>query len=369
MASQTDLKAMLAAPIALAPNTYLHFYNGGKLRAEFMGEPAPRDDYYSEEWIFSTNRAITPGRENPPDKGLSRIQLPSGEVVLLKELLDAFPEETLGSAHVAKYGTDLGVLLKIFDVGEGAHIPIHWHPNPDFAQEHLNSPFGKNEAWILIGTRPGAKAWIGWKEAVDKADFRRLMEAQDVQTLRSLMHVVEPKVGEVYFLRTPIVHSLGTGLCVLEPQEPTDWNILAEWEGFPYDREAGHLGLGWDLAVDAAEFDKLELDYLNNYIRRTPALVREEGDSREDRIVPEEASQYFGCSRLTVASTLSMPAGKGFYCLVTLGGEGKLRGAFDDVSLRRGKSVFIPRCLPGYDIVSTGDEPMEIICCYPPTVS
>ena len=164
-----------------------------------------------EEWIFSTNRAITPGRDNPPDKGLSRIELPNGEVVLLKALLDAFPEETLGGAHVAKYGTELGVLLKIFDVGEGAHIPIHWHPNPDFAQEHLDSPFGKNEAWILIGTRPGAKAWIGWKEAIDKAEFRRLMEAQDVPTLRSLMHVVEPKVGEVYFLRTPIVHSLGTG--------------------------------------------------------------------------------------------------------------------------------------------------------------
>jgi len=84
--------------------------------------------------------------------------------------------------------------------------------------------------------------------------------------------------------------------------------------------------------------------------------------------VPEEASQFFGCSRLTVASTLSMPAGKGFYCLVTLGGEGELRGPFEDVPLRRGKSVFIPRCLPGYDIVSTGDTPMEIICCYPPSL-
>ena len=98
MASQNELQSMLNAPIALAPNTYLHFYNGGKLRAEFMGEDDPKDDYYSEEWIFSTNRAITPGRDNPPDKGLSRIELPSSEVVLLKALLDAFPEETLGGA-------------------------------------------------------------------------------------------------------------------------------------------------------------------------------------------------------------------------------------------------------------------------------
>ena len=109
--------------------------------------------------------------------------------------------------------------------------------------------------------------------------------------------------------------------------------------------------------MDAAEFDKLELDYLNSYIRRTPELVRAEGDNREDRIVPAEASKFFGCSRLTVDSTLSMPADKGFYALVTLGGEGVLRGDFEDVPLKRGKSVFIPRCLSSYVIVSTSDTP------------
>ena len=35
-----------------------------------------------------------------------------------------------------------------------------------------------------------------------------------------------------------------------------------------------------------------------------------------------------------------MPADKGFYALVTLGGEGVLRGDFEDVPLKRGKSVF-----------------------------
>ncbi|MBI1926281.1 hypothetical protein HYR99_18800 [Candidatus Poribacteria bacterium] len=368
MASKEELKATLGGPIHLAPNTYLHFYNGGKLRAAFMGEADPKDDFRSEEWIFSTNRAITPGRENPPDKGFSRIQLPSGEVVLLKELLDVFPNETLGKAHVDKLGTNLGVLLKIFDVGDGAHIPIHWHPEPEFSKKYLNSPFGKNEAWIVIGTRPGARAWIGWKEDLPKAEFRKLMDAQDIETLRGLMHVVEPKVGDVIFLRTRFVHSLGSGLCILEPQEPTDWNILAEWKGFPYGREDGTLGLGWDLALEAADFSKMGLDYLNGYVKRTPETIRSENGSREDRLVPDEASQFFQVSRLTIGSKLSMPAGRGFYCLVTLQGEGVLRGPFRDAPIQRGKSVFIPTCLPDYEMVNTGETPMEVICCYPPVV-
>ena len=62
----------------------------------------------------------------------------------------------------------------------------------------------------------------------------------------------------VTFIRPGIVHSLGSGCCVLEPQEPSDWNILAEWEGYPFSKEDAHCGSGWDLALDVAEFTKLD---------------------------------------------------------------------------------------------------------------
>lgn len=61
-----------------------------------------------------------------------------------------------------------------------------------------------------------------------------------------------------------------------------------------------------------------------------------------------------------------MQSGQGFYCLTTLGGEGKLVGNFNDMGIKRGKSVFIPSSMNNYQIINTGDMPMEIICCYPP---
>jgi len=48
---------------------------------------------------------------------------------------------------------------------------------------------------------------------------------------------------------------------------------------------------------------------------------------------------------------------------------GKLVGKnFDDIPIRRGKSAFIPTTLDDYEIVNSGQSPMEVICCYPPTV-
>lgn len=318
--------------------------------------------------MFSTNRAITPGRENPPDKGFSRIQLPNGEIVLLKELLSAFPEETLGKAHYDKYGANLGILVKIFDVGEDAHIPVHWHPSPQFASKYLNSPYGKNEAWIVIGTRPGARAWIGWKEDVSKEEFRKWMFAQDVETMRRHMHEIEPKVDDVIFLRDSIVHSLGSGLCILEPQEPTDWNILAEWEGYPFDKEDGTLGLSWDIALEAADFSKMSLDYLNNYVRRTPVIARKEDGNVEERLLPKEAAPYFQLSRYKVSSRMHIPRSKGFHCITVTKGSGMLHGSFGHTPVKRGTSVFVPACLPGYELVSDGDGILEAIYFFPPEV-
>jgi mannose-6-phosphate isomerase len=367
MASADEMRQLLGKPIYLAPNTYLHFYNGGKLRATFMGEPDPKDDFNSEEWIFSTNRAITPGRDNPPDKGYSKVELPGGETLVLQQLLEAFPNETLGQKHFDRFGPNLGILVKIFDVGDDAHIPVHWHPSPEFATKHLDSPNGKNEAWVVIGTRPGAKAWIGWKEDVNVEDFRTWMEAQDVETMRAHMHEIAPKVGDVIFLRDSFVHSLGSGLCILEPQEPTDWNILAEWEGFPYDREGGTCGLGWDIALQAADFTAMPPDYLNNYVLRTPAPTRQDDGSTEYDLVPPEAHQYFNVQRILVGKRITMPGDRGFYCAIPVGdGEGKMVGGFGEIAIRRSKHVFIPANLGEYEIVNTGSGQLEVICCYPP---
>ena len=333
-----------------------------------MGEADPQDDFRSEEWIFSTNRAITPGRDNPPDKGFSRAMLPSGEVILLQELLQAFPKETLGDKHFARFGPNLGVLLKIFDVGDNAHIPVHWHPSPAFSKKNLNSDFGKNECWIVLDTRPGAKAWVGFKDDVSKEQFRPWMEAQDVETMRGHMHAIEPNPGDVVYLTDGWVHSLGAGLCILEPQEPTDWNILAEWEGYPYKREDGSCGLDWNIALDAARWEKMPEDYLNGYVLRQPVVLRQSNGDVEEALVPNEAKQYFYVTRFKIKSGMDVPAGRGFHCLVPTHGEGVIRGTFGETPIRKSTSIFIPADMGEYQLVNTGSETLEVISCFPPIV-
>ncbi len=176
-------------------------------------------------------------------------------------------------------------------------------------------------------------------------------------------------MDEVLYLRAGIVHSLGSGLCILEPQEPTDWNILAEWEEFPYEKEDGNLDLGWDLAIESAGFSEMSLDYLHNYVMRKPVPIRHENGSVECKLLPDEAKQFFWITRLNVKEKMHMANDQGFYCAVTLKGNGKISGPFGELDIKRGKSIFVHASSPSFDIINVEGQPLDIICCYPPKTS
>jgi hypothetical protein len=95
-----------------------HLYNGTELRAALTGGLDPEDDFRSEEWIFPTNRAITPSKSNPSETGLSRVLLPSGEGV---PPLDRFLEETVDRKPFGKCCPTLGILARF---GSGDGVPV-----------------------------------------------------------------------------------------------------------------------------------------------------------------------------------------------------------------------------------------------------
>jgi mannose-6-phosphate isomerase class I len=65
---------------------------------------------------------------------------------------------------------------------------------------------------------------------------------------------------------------------------------------------------------------------------------------------------------------MAVPGDQGFHCITTTQGSGALSGDFGDVPIKRGQSLFIPTCLPGYELVNKGSGTLEVVYCYPPEV-
>jgi len=347
----------------LEPCTFKHFYNGGRLRAEFFGESDPKDDFRSESWIWSTTVANTPGRQNSPRKGFSKIIVPgSKRSEYLSDYLAAYPYEMLGEAHYASLGANLGVLLKVFNTGNDTHIPVHWHPTPEFAKKHLQSDSGKNEAWYILSTGDYGKAWVGWQDKMSASKVKKLVLESDVKALRSFMHEIHLVPGKLLGIPAGIAHSIGPDVCVLEPQEPTDFSFCGEPKVFPISEEECHMGLGWDLAIEAVDLNALSDKRLHSDILCTHPVVHVQGSSTVEDMVTEYYRPYFWLDRIKVRAALDTHSEEA-HCITVIEGRGYAMVSDESIMyMSKGESFFVPKTLM-YSLIST-DEPFTVVRCF-----
>jgi mannose-6-phosphate isomerase len=330
---------MTSAPVRLPPNGIPRFYRGGpaieRLRGvSFDGARVP------EEWIGSTTTAFG---EAP--LGLSR--LPGGE--LLRDAIAADPDGWLGPAHVARFGADPALLVKLLDAGE--RLPVHVHPDGPFARAHLDVAYGKTEAWIVVAAQPGAQVHVGFRDDVALETLRGWVDAQDHDALLGALHPVRVSAGDAIFVPAGVAHAIGEGVLILELQEPTDLSILLEWDGFGIADDAeATLGLGWEVALACVALGSRDAEALRGPSAGAPL----------SELLPADARRFFRAERIAPGEG-RVALGQGFAVIVVIEGEGSI----GDLAVRRGDAMLVPH--GAGDVAAEGA--LVAISCRPPEVA
>ena len=206
--------------LRLAPNKVDYLIPGGEMINEFLGE-GPGARVCSQMWIASlVTSALQPGTAT----GLSRV---AGTDVLLRDCLAENPAAWLGEAHAARWGASPGFLLKLLHSRD--RLLLQTHPDGARARKYFGLPSGKDEAWYVLDTRPGACIWLGFRPGVTPAYFRGLIERQDTAALLDCLHQIPIRPGEVYFIPAGTAHAMGSDSLVAELQEPVDITLRAEY--------------------------------------------------------------------------------------------------------------------------------------------
>jgi len=282
------------------------FYRGGEAIARFRGielADAP------EDWVGSTTAAYG-------EQTLGLSVLPDGR--LLRDAIAEDPEAYLGPEHVARYGADTMLLVKLLDAGE--RLPVHYHPDDGFARRH-GFAHGKTEAWLIVEARPGATVWLGFREDVDRDTLRGLL---DTEALLGTLNELPACPGDLIFVPAGVPHAIGDGILIVELQQPADLSVLLEWSAF---------GLDGGLELDA-ELEALELGAFDAGARPW-------------------TEEFFRVERVG-AGTLE----PGFSVLVVLEGRGRL----GELDLGRGDAVLLPWAAGAVELAGE----IEAIRCRPP---
>jgi mannose-6-phosphate isomerase len=355
----------IVQPWRLLPNRVRRFYRGGLLLERFRGVPDAADSDAPEDWVGSATRAWTPPGAGITEQGLSFAEI-DGERRRVADLVAADPAAVAGAGLVAAAGpATIGVLVKLLDAG--IRLPVHAHPTRAFARRHLGSFFGKAEAWLVLATRqlpaePAPHVRLGFERDVARADLRRWIDAGDSEALLAAMHQRPVAAGDTWFVPAGMPHAIGAGVFLVEVQEPTDFSIVAESRGFPIEPAAAHVGLGWDVAIDA--FDRAALT--GRDLDGLHGRMDEPLGGAWAPLLPAASRPYCRAARALVLDRLGPPvADPAFLIGVVVSGAGSVRAGAGELAVRSGDTFAIPAgALAGLELVA--QDRLDVIALLPP---
>jgi mannose-6-phosphate isomerase len=310
----------------LSPNLPDTFYAGSGRLAAFRGAELPDRP---EEWLASTTR-----RYGHASSGLS--VLPDGTT-----LLDAVTADPIG--WLGHHDPDTGVLVKLLDAGQ--RLPLHVHPDRSFARSHLASPYGKTEAWIILEAEPDASVHLGFRREVGPDELATWVEHQDVAAMLATTNSLPVAAGDAVLCPAGTPHAIGDGILLLELQEPTDFSLLLETDGFPVSPDDARLGLDLDTALSCVTRSAA-----------SPALLREWMTPAAGSLLPADAAPFFRAETVGDQAELT-----GFAVLVVTHGAGTLTGAWGTSEVRRGTVLVLPHAGGPSRLLGTA----QAICCRP----
>jgi mannose-6-phosphate isomerase len=356
--------------ILLPPNRVWRTYQGGRTLDALAKKSEPVDAHFPEDWIGSVTRAVNPGRADIVE-GISQVLVDSDpQPHDFAELLASDPVYFLGARHVAKFGPSPMLLVKFLDPSIRLHFQAH--PTADFARRFLNSSSGKTEAYYVLSTRPEIAdpyIYLGFQRPPSRAEFKRLIESQDIPSIESLLTRVLVKPGDTYIVPGGVPHALGEGIFLVEIQEPSDLVVRFEFErgGYVLPESARFMNRGIDFCLDIFDYSAWTPERVAQEAVCRPQHRRELGTgSFQDDLIGIEKTPCFRVAKTRVATALSKKENTFSINIVTTGSLAVTIGG-DAHLLRRYDKFFLPA---GVDAVhySAIDGPVEFLECFPPSI-
>lgn len=344
---------ILHGPLFFEKNRVWRVYTGGALFADFFGDNST-DGFEPEEWVASSVKALNKVSKGEKE-GISRIE---GTEWYLDDLLRHYPRELLGDRK------EFGVLTKILD--SAVRLPVQAHPDKAFSREHFNSDYGKAESWIVLATRPGARIFFGFKNALTKEDFADAVarSKEDKAAMVPLLNEVAVQPGDVFFVPARMVHAIGEGCLILEVQEPTDFTIQPEhWcADYALNDQEMYIGLDPNTALDVFDYTVHGAEAVARG-RRHPRLIKDADNCRHEVLISYEDTPCFAVERLTLtATTYQLSRGPAVY--VVTDGEGEIIWGDQYRSLKKGDYFFLPHAADTTTVCTASS--LQLVACLPP---
>ncbi len=290
----------------------------------------------------------------------------NNESILLKTLLELFPDEMLGREHFKKYGANMQFLTKYLDSAERLHIQAH--PTINFAKKYFNSDSGKTEAYVILNIREEVNEpyiYLGFQKPVAPDELKNIIVNQDIGKLLSCFEKIHVKKGDVFIVPGGLPHAIGKGIFMIEIMEPTDFVVRLEFErsGYVLPEKARFMGRNVDFAINMIDYNSYSPDEIHQKYFCPPVKSIEQNGGGEYILINKKQTPCFSVHKLIISKSF-VKNSNSFYVGITARGSGVVNSGNQKEYIKAGDRFFIP--YQTKEVEYTADEELEIILTFPP---
>lgn len=346
--------------IKFSANRVWRTYLGGMLLDKMVGKVPAEDSHFPEDWIGSMVVANNVGREHISE-GLAMVTLDDGQQTAFKTLIETQPDYFLGNTSI----TDMP-LVKYLDSATRLHFQAH--PTREFAQQRLQSPRGKTEAYVILDIREDVTEpyiYAGFQRSPTRETLKEWIETQNISAIESCFDKIPVKKGDVFLLPGGRPHALGEGILMLEIMEPSDLAVRFEFErcGYVIPEEARFMKRDIETALDVFNFDPVPPENIDSEFRCLPITEFKDnkGNGIEELIGPTH-TDCFVVKSVNVNTVINRKEPSCFFGIVTQG-NGHIQIGDEIIRLSLWERFFIPAGVTEFSYLS--DNNMCVLECYP----
>ncbi len=298
-------------PLLLSAPLKDYIWGGKRLKEDFGF--TSQNEKIAEAWVLSCHKDGTNTVLNGEMKGKK-----------LSEVIDIWGISSLG--RKAERFDYFPLLIKLIDACDKLSVQVH--PNDEYAIRY-EGEYGKTELWYVVDCEPNSKILYGFKSDITKEEFAKRIEEN---TLDDVVNYVEVNKGDVFFIPSGTLHSIGKGVLIAEIQQ----NSNITYRVSDYGR-LGADGKPRELHVEKAK-------EVTNLTANTLAY----GDIGETKLIGETKIRSliecdkFSAEFIDLNGSLEIENPDSFVSLLVLDGEGEIRYDNGFLKLIKGSSVFVP---------------------------
>ena len=289
-----------------------------------------------------------------------------GKPVAFRDLVSKNKEYFLGSDGNSVRTMEDIPLVKYLDSSTRLHFQAH--PSSAFAQERLNAPRGKTEAYVILEIRDGVTdpyIYAGFQRPPRREDLKHWIENQNIDAIEKCFDRIPVKPGDVILLPGGRPHALGEGILMLEIMEPSDLAVRFEFErcGYVIPEEARFMGRGIETALDVFNYDPVPAEKIDEEFRCVPTLIsNDEAGNTFEELIGSDKTPCFKVKRASVNGYFKREEDSFFLGIVSQG-SGALRIGNEVTQLKQWERFFFPAGVKDFQYESkTG---MTVLECYP----